>query len=176
MKKYRIGKFVLFTAIAISIFFLMDFYIEQLQYFIGALIAMYGIDKAISFIDAEEKEKPLIVCGSIVQIILGICSMILFKEISTICVIWGVWAIMREGDEIAECYSLFKEKLPWILNFVESIVAIIFSITLIMEPGEHHAKIHMILLIVELLSAVILPQLVNLYKKYVKKDEEREQK
>lgn len=176
MKNYKIGKFIVFMALAVSIIFLMDVYLEHLQYFIGALITMYGVDKGIMFFGVEKENKPLVLCESIVQIILGVCTIILFKEISTICIIWAVWAIMREGEEIAECYELFKEKLPCLLNFGESVVAIIFSITLIMEPGEHHAKIHMILLIVELMSAVIFPQFVYFYEKYIKKETEEIEK
>ena len=151
----------------------METYLENLQYFIGGLITIYGIDKAVMFFEVKKEEKAKVLCEAIVQVILGVCTIILFKEISTICVIWAVWSIMRESEEIAECYENFKEKLPWILSFAESVVAIVFSITLIMEPGEHHAKIHMILLIVELMSAVIFPQLVRLYAKYIKKEDSK---
>ena len=93
---------------------------------------------------------------------------------STICIIWAVWAILREADEIAEYYELFKERIPCLLGFAESVVAIVFSITLIIEPGEHHAMIHMYLLIVELLSAVIFPQLRCVYVKYIVKNKKHE--
>ena len=136
MKNYKIGKFVLFVSLAISIIFLTETYLENLQYFIGGLITLYGIDKAVMFFDVEKHEKPKVLCESIVQVILGVCTIILFKELSTICVIWAVWSIMRESEEIAECYEHFKEKLPWILSFAESVVAIVFSIMLIMEQSH----------------------------------------
>ena len=74
------------------------------------------------------------------------------------------------NPNIIQDYELFKERIPCLLGFIESIVAIVLSITLIMEPGEHHAKIHMYLLIAELLTAVIFPQLRCAYVKFIKKE------
>ena len=174
MKKYKIAKFVVFIALAISIIFLMDTYIEYLDKFIGGLIVLYAVDSAVSFFDPENKRKPLVFCQSLVQLILGVCTIFVFDKLEVICVIWAVWSILREAGELEECYHLFKEKLPCLLSTVESIVAIVFSILLIKDPGEHHAKTHMILLIIELSTAVIFPQLVCLYAKYIKKEKTEE--
>lgn len=169
MKIYKSIKFFLFIALGISIFFLMDTYLEHLRFFIGGLITLYGLDGFIEWLlEKERHEKVHFIFKAAVQLILGICTLVLFKNMETICVIWAVWAIMRESDEIAEYYELFKERIPCLLGFAESVVAIVLSITLIMEPGEHHAKIHMYLLIVELLSTVIFPQLRCAYVKYLK--------
>lgn len=171
-KTYKIVKFVIFVLLGLSILFLKETYIENLQYFIGALISIYAIDELCLFIFEKVKEKKSHhFFKSLVEIILGICTLIFFKELATICIIWAVWSILREADEIQECHELFKEKVPSLLNFVESIVAIVFSILLIIEPGEHHAMTHMYLLIVELLTAVIFPQLRWIYIKYIKKSD-----
>ncbi len=89
----------------------------------------------------------------------------------TICVIWAVWAILREAGEIREAIELFKEKEPAVLSVIESLVVLYFSVTLLMEPGEHHAMIHLYLLFVELVTAVLFPALRQLYCKYFKKEE-----
>ena len=173
MKLYKTIKFFVFIALGVSIFFLKETYVEHLRFFIGSLITLYGVDALIlGFL--SKKEKELFLFKAIVELILGICTLALFEEMSTICIIWAVWAILREADEIAEYYELFKERIPCLLGFAESVVAIVFSITLIMEPGEHHAMIHMYLLIVELLSAVIFPQLRCVYVKYIAKNKKHE--
>ena len=170
MKNYKIGKLVTFITIAISIIFLMDFYVENLQYFIGGLIVLYGIDKGILFVFENKEKKVSLFFQCFVQLLLGICTIFLFNKIETICVIWAVWAIMREAEELTECYELFKERIPCLLNIAESIVAIVFSILLIKDPGEHHAKVHMILLIIELVTTVTFPICRELYLKYIKKE------
>lgn len=175
MKIYKIIKFVLFIALGISVFFLMDTYLEHLRFFIGGLITLYGIDGFVLWsLEKDRHEKVHFVFKGAVQLILGICTLALFENLETVCVVWAVWAIMREADEISEYYELFIERIPCFLGFIESIVAIALSITLIMEPGEHHAKIHMYLLIVELLTAVIFPQLRCVYAKYIAKNKKHE--
>lgn len=168
MIKYKSVRFAIYIILGVSIIFLKDTYVENLGIFIGALITMYGIDCGIQFFLDIEERKPHDLCKGIIQTILGVCTIILFKDFETVCVIWGVWAVMREADEIAECYELFKEKNPWILSFLESLVAIVLSIMLIMEPVEHHALTHMYLLIVELFFAVSFPHLVKAHEKYSK--------
>lgn len=175
MKIYKCIKFGLFVVLGISIFFLMDTYVEQLRYFIGGLITLYGIDGfCLWFFEKDREQKMHFLFKAIVQLILGLCTLVLIDDIKVICVIWAVWAILREADEIAEYYEMFKEKVPCLLGFLESVIAIVFSIMLIMEPGEHHAKIHMYLLIVELLSTVIFPQLRFAYFKYIAKEKKSE--
>ena len=185
MKIYKFIKFFLFIALGVSIFFLMDTYVEHLRFFIGGLITLYGVDGFFLWILEKDKfEKMHFLFKAVVQLVLGICTLTLFGEYSspedvgykTICIIWAVWAIMREADEISEYYELFKERIPCFLGFIESVVAIVFSITLIMEPGEHHAMIHMYLLIVELFTAVLVPQLRCAYVKYFKKEKEENKK
>lgn len=175
MKIYKTIKFFLFITLGISIFFLKEIYLENLQYFIGGLITLYGIDGFLLWLlEKDRHEKVHFIFKAAVQLILGLCTIGGFDKVSTVCVIWGVWAIMREADEISEYYELFKERIPCLLGFIESIVAIIFSIFLISDPIEHHAKIHMYLLIVELLTAVIFPQLRCAYVKYIAKNKKQE--
>ena len=58
---------------------------------------------------------------------------------------------MRESYELKELVSDYKTLLPKMLSGVESITVIVFSVLLILEPGEHHAIIHMCLLTAELI-------------------------
>ena len=175
MKIYKCIKFGLFFILGISIFFLIGTYLEYLRFFIGSLITLYGIDGFCSwFFEKDREQKMHFLFKAIVQTLLGLCTLLLIKDIKVICVIWAVWAILREADEIAEYYEMFKEKMPCLLGFLESVIAIVFSIMLLMEPGEHHVKIHMYLLVVELLSTVIFPQLRFAYLKFIAKEKKSE--
>lgn len=177
MKIYKFIKFFVFIALGVSIFFLKETYVEHLRFTIGGLITLYGVDGFFLWILEKDKfVKMHFLFKAVVQFVLGVCTLVLFDKYEVICTIWAVWAIMREADEISEYYELFKERIPCFLGFIESVVAIVFSITLIMEPGEHHAMIHMYLLIVELFTAVIFPQLRCAYVKYFKKEKEENKK
>ena len=43
---------------------------------------------------------------------------------------------------------------------IESVTVIVFSLIMIIEPGEHHARVHLYLLVVELSTKVLFP-LIN---------------
>lgn len=85
---------------------------------------------------------------------------------------WAIWTILRESEELKECYSLFKERTPFLLNLAESIVTIVFSILMIADSSawENHATVHLYLLIVELITAVIFPEFRWFYKVYIKQE------
>lgn len=176
MKKYNIVKFVIFVAIAISVIFLKEVYVENLRMFIGSLITLYGVDSIAQIYFDNENRKAIDFCKGLVEIILGVCTLLFFKDFASVCVIWAVWSIMREADEINECYECFRERLPFILNSIESIVAIVFSVMLIANPTEHHAMTHMYLLIVELITTVLFPQIRFAYIKYIKNKCNKEEK
>lgn len=174
MKIFKIIKYSLFVFLGTSIFFLKDIYLEGIRFFIGSLILIYAADdfvRAILF-EEHEAEKMHLIYKGIAQFILGAIMLILIKDPQTVCVIWGVWAILRESEEIKECIELCKERTPFVLNLAESILAIVLSITMIMEPEawEHHATVHLYLLIVELYTAVIFSEARLLFNKYFRKN------
>lgn len=177
MKIYKIIKSITFLALATSIIFLKDFYVENLQNFIGVLITIYALDEGVEFFFIDQKEnRPMIMCSAIVEFILGLCTLIWFKNYSTVCVIWAIWSIMRESSEFVECFELYKEKnyIPCAISFAESVVAIVFSILLVIEPGEHHAKTHMILLIIELVTTIAIPYIADGCEKLFKINQKAE--
>ena len=158
MKIYKTIKFFLFITLGISIFFLKEIYLENLQYFIGGLITLYGIDGFLLWLlEKDRHEKVHFIFKAAVQLILGLCTIGGFDKVSTVCVIWGVWAIMREADEISEYYELFKERIPCLLGFIESIVAIVFSIFLISLRFNSFHIFFWSFLFCELLVHVICP-------------------
>lgn len=74
------------------------------------------------------------------------------------CYIWGIWAILREVMEVVHLFKHAKHlPITSVLNLLESVVIIIFSVMLLIEPGEHHAATHVIILGIELLLEVLWP-------------------
>ncbi|MDE7301134.1 MAG: hypothetical protein K2N47_03095, partial [Clostridia bacterium] len=104
---------------------------------------------------------------NIVEILIGLTLIIFVSHEESpypvVCVAWATWSILRETRELVEITEEFKErptilgKVVSILSVLESLTVIAFSITMIIEPGEHHAMIHMYLLAVELATKVLFP-------------------
>ena len=91
-------------------------------------------------------------------------AVLLFVNFSyeSVCVIWATWSILRESYEIKEIACELKNIVPKVISGVESIVVIVFSILLLIEPGHHHALIHLYLLLAELLITPLTPLLDEL--------------
>ena len=75
------------------------------------------------------------------------------------CVIWAAWSIIREAFEIKELIVEIKSVVLTIISGIESIAVIVLSVMLILEPGEHHAMIHLYLLLAELVLTPLVPLL-----------------
>ena len=82
----------------------------------------------------------------------------------SVCIIWATWSILRECIEIKESVIEIKNLPISIISGIESIVIIVFSVILIVNPTEHHALIHTFLLAAEL----ILNPLVFLVDEFYK--------
>ena len=106
-----------------------------------------------------------------IQMSLGLIILLFLKdEVSSqdyqsICIIWAVWSILRESREIEEAVIKMCKRIPVFLDLMESIVCIVFSILLIINPNEHHALIHIYLLSVELFTICLFPLLGDIYAK-----------
>ena len=103
---------------------------------------------------------------------IGITLISSTDDFEIICVVWGVWSIVREMIEIHEILSGEVKGIPALTSGIESIVAITFSIMLIITPGEHHAHTHLYLLIAELMITGLIPALEAIFphKKEKKND------
>lgn len=144
--------------------------IEALRYFIGGLMIFYGVEEII--LNAIKNKKHYAVESlfwNIIEVIIGLTLIAFVEEgeinvtYAIVCVSWAIWSILRESRELVEVTEVLKENKPAlckvvaIVNLVESLTVIGFSLTMIMEPGEHHAKIHLYLLAVELFTKVLFP-------------------
>ena len=162
--------------------------IEVLRYFIGGLMIFYGVEEIIFTVFKNKKHYSLnSLYWNLVEIIIGI-TLIVFVETgevnvtyAVVCVSWAIWSILRETRELLEATEELKEnklitcKIVAIVNLLESLTVIALSLTMLIEPGEHHAKIHLYLLAVELFTKVLFP-IINYIAERVKdkKTEEAE--
>ncbi|MDE6690873.1 MAG: hypothetical protein K2K04_02790 [Clostridia bacterium] len=144
--------------------------IEVLRYFIGSLIIFYGAEEII-FTAVKNKKHYSIgsLYWNLVEIIIGIILIVFVETGETnvtyavVCVSWAIWSVLRETRELVEATEeLIKNKIipckiVAVVNILESLTVIALSLTMVIEPGEHHAKIHLYLLAVELFTKVLFP-------------------
>ena len=152
----------------------------QLAFLVASLMFAYS---AFDIVDMIEKKKTFAAhtafFNCIIQIVFGIIILAdtrIRNEYSTICIIWAVWSICREGQELAEDLERFKEHIPAYLNVIESIIVLVLSFMLIASPHPEHAKLHLILLGFELILGVLFPHIDYFFIKKHEAKEELEKK
>lgn len=144
--------------------------IEVLRYAIGGLMIFYGVEEIIHTAVKHEKHYSIhTLYWNIIEMLIGLV-LIVFVETgeeevtyAVVCVCWAIWSILRESRELVEVTEELKAKKPIackivaIVNMLESLTVVALSLTMLIEPGEHHAKIHLYLLGVELFTKVLFP-------------------
>ena len=172
MKIYGIIRTVIYWALtALVIAFVANLAeIEVLRYFIGSLMIFYGVEEIILTAIKNEKHYSIkSLYWNLIEIAIGI-TLIVFIETgeidvtyAVVCVSWAIWSILREARELVEATEELKDnkiitcKIVAVVNLLESLTVIALSLTMLIEPGEHHAKIHLYLLAVELFTKVLFP-------------------
>ena len=144
--------------------------IEILRYFIGGLMMLYGVEEIIYTVFKNKKHYSFqSLYWNIFEILIGL-TLVVFVETgdvevtyAVVCVSWAIWSILRETRELVEATEELKEnklipcRIIAIVSIIESLTVIALSLTMIIEPGEHHAKIHLYLLAVELFTKALFP-------------------
>ena len=159
MKPFRLTRLIVFVLGAILLLVFNEFFLENLRWFIGGLIVLYGTLGILALILA--KVKPIYEGQGFlffaVEILLGLTTLCFIKEYATVCVIWAVWSILRESVELEEIVERELHPSLAVFSGIESVAVIVLSVMLMIEPGEHHAMIHSYLLVVELVLAALIP-------------------
>lgn len=159
MKAFRIIKLVCYAIIAILIFIFKDFFVQNLRWFIGSLMFLYGSVAVLEII--LEGVRPIYdghgFLFNTIEALLGLVILVLITEYSTVCIIWAVWSIFRESIELREIIARKLHTVLAIVSGLESLAVIVLSVLLLMYPGEHHALIHSYLLCIELVLTASIP-------------------
>jgi len=176
MKAFRISKLAVFVVGAVLTFIFREFFVENLRWFIGGLIVLYGLLGITNII--LEKERPIYngngFLFNAVEILMGLTVLIFVREYSTVCIIWAVWSILRESVELKEIVDGELHISLAVVSGLESIAVIVMSVMLITEPGHHHALIHTYLLCIELILTSSIPMLNHyVFKKHGEKHAEK---
>ena len=174
--KYFAIKLGIYALIAILVFVFREQLIANLKFFIGGLMILYGVEEVIFEVIYHGinfwKENKVYL--GFIELIFGSVLMFSPLDLETTCVIWATWSIVREAFEIKELVTEIKSNVLTIISGIESLAVIVLSVMLILEPGEHHALIHLYLLLAELILTPLVPLLdeIMIEKKNEKKEEE----
>ena len=147
--------------------------IEVLRYFIGSLMIFYGAEEIVYTAIKNKKHYSIhALYWNLVEMLIGL-TLVVFVEAgdvevtyAVVCVSWAIWSILRETRELVEVTEELKEhrlihsKIVAVMSILESLTVIALSLTMIIEPGEHHAKIHLYLLAVELFTKMLFPIII----------------
>ena len=162
MRLLKIIKAILFISFSMTLFFIRDHFVLNLEYYIPSLMMAYGIFEFLHILIKHKKEfykEGSFYFGSI-ELLLGIILLVFISDFTTICVTWAIWSILRESIEIEEIVNGLLKGIPLILSIVtiiESLVVIVLSTILIINPNEETALIHSYLLSIELILTAIIP-------------------
>lgn len=157
--RYNYVKLAIYFTLAVLIFVFKEPLIEHLRYFIGGLMIMYGLEVVLYELIFSRQHffhQNKVYLGFI-ELLLGLILVIVNVSYEGTCIIWATWSLLRETHEVEEILAELQNLPAKILSGSESLVIIVFSVLLIIQPTEHHAMIHLYLLLVELIVAPLTP-------------------
>lgn len=167
--RYHFFKLIVCVVLTVLVFIFREQLVQlnHLKFFIGALMVAYGLDEIafeaychkLKFIHAHKTYL------GIIELVLGATMLFLNLDYEAVCIIWATWSIVRESYEIKELVTEIKSITLTIVSGIESVAVIVLSIMLIAEPGEHHALIHIYLLLAELVLNPLIPLLDEFIEK-----------
>ena len=170
MKVYTSIRTAIYCALAVLVLvFVTELAeIEILRYIIGGVMIFYGVEEIVLTAFKSKKRYSLhTLYWNLIEVVIGF-TLIVFVETgevevtyAVVCVGWAIWSILRESREMVEATEAIKSdkpitsKIVAIASILESVTVIVLSLTMIIEPSKHHAKLHLYLLSVELLTKAI---------------------
>jgi hypothetical protein len=155
-KGLRWTKSVLYVTAAVLIFIFHKTVMPYVAFLVGGVVMVYALDE-LAYLIAQKRFAD--VAESEIQIVLAVLLFLAHGDIVKVCIIWGVWSVIREGREMTHAFVHLKSHRLALVNVAESVVVIVLSCTMILEPGDHHAHVHVILLGIELILEIAFPLL-----------------
>ena len=168
---YHSIKLGVYTILAILVGIFRLEIVEYLKFFIASLMIFYACEEILFDFMFSRKNflHKIKVYLGIGEIIISVSLFFIDLSYIGVCVTWAIWSILREALELEEIIAELKAWFPRILSLIETLTVFVFSVMLIAEPTEHHALIHIYLLIVELVLNPLTPLLDEIIRKYKKK-------
>lgn len=179
-KIYCIFKSIIFISAAILIFIFSESFIiddfKNLPILVGSIMCYYGLEAVVKIlINKNIKQEAMNFFNGEITILLGIIVLTRIGKMSDSIVIvgilWAVWAIMRESEEIfVKVVKIWDHKIIAFINLLESLVVIYFSVSLMLNPIEHHIFVHVILLGIELILEILFELYIDIIEAKDKKN------
>ena len=159
MKVLRFTKLAIYLTIGVLLGVFHVFIIDNLSFTLPIIMILYGIEAVSMAVYYHRKDFHIQhrFYWGLVEILLGIVVLVAVVDFEVTCIVWAIWAILREAEEIREAVETKDSLITSIIVIAIGIINMVFSVLLIIHPGEHHATIHLYLLIVELAVASIVP-------------------
>jgi uncharacterized membrane protein HdeD (DUF308 family) len=158
LKIWAISKFIVFTALSVCIFVFFDHFFSTLHYLVGSIILFYGIEIVIfDFVKTHHIIRNPGFFFGVAEISIGLCLIFAIRDEKATYAVWAMWSIFREFDEIRRHVTFWKNDVYTPLATLEAIAVIVLSLFLLVTLEMEHARIHLYLLGIELITVVILP-------------------
>lgn len=172
MKIVRISKAVLYIAIATLIFILNSRIMPYVGYLVGGVITLYALEELfVILIEKDRSYGRAFLYDVVAQLLISALLFISANDISAVCIVWGVWSILRESREMTRAIAKLKVYRLGIISIAESVAVIFLSFLMVVHPDENHAFFHTILLGIELVLVVVFYYLEVLMVKKTKREE-----
>ena len=172
-KEEKFNIYFLFYSLVIGILILVfsEFLVEYIPIFVSSVILIYSLELLIKWLVCDRKiTKETKLFDGIIELLLSIIIIIFLRDkFEAICIVWGFWIVIREGKELDESIYEIKHNKLAIIDILESCVLMYFAISLIINPTEHHAFIHVILTGIEFIFNFCLYMLI-LFRKRKKQE------
>lgn len=152
-------KIAVYLAAGIVILIFNEALMDYIGPLVGGVMLLYALEGIAVRIGTGQAEKHLLgFIDEVILLLLAVLVILVRDNLEKTCVIWAIWSILREGEEIAVVLKKYKRRSVWIISLVESVVVIGLSSFLVLAPMEH-AHSHIIILGIEMILEVVFPLL-----------------
>ena len=173
-KVFDVIKSIVYILLLVLVLFIYKNVGYNANYVVGATMIIHSVFGILDyFIDRRQRQVIPKLVYDISILTLGIVLLFLGGSdyLVLICIMWGIWSIIREANEILTYIFTKNEHIVLkILGLIESVVSTTFAVLLLINPSLEHLEIHYILLVIEFATTAIFP-LIN--KAIMKNKEER---
>lgn len=162
MKIYNFIKLAIFVAFSVLLIIFRNELVNDLHYFIGSLVFAYGLESSIVLAVVAKKNciRSMKFAFALFEMVVGLTILFAVRYFTHVCVMWAVWSMLRQSLDIHEVLKGEVKGAVAVVYIVQSVVSVVFSIMLILNPTHHHAVTHIYLLIAELL-VISLPPVID---------------
>lgn len=158
MKPWLAVKTAIYALAGILVLIFNNQLMGYVGYLVGSTVMLFGVNIVIiSLLEKKYFGNESIFFGAIMHFIIGAILFIVAGDIVKICVVWAVWSILREEKELTQAVSRLMQKKPGLINAAESVLIMVFSLIMVVNPSERHAHFHVYLLGIELILEVMFP-------------------